>query len=165
MIKQYEDFLDQQVLYKAQQLSEQYLSQGHHFRTNANWHKDIVKNSAPVLIAPLDNAEIKAHITHMIRTHVGEQYHCPNPMLYYWNPGSYIPWHNDGNHPNGAVTIYISTDHDDNAGGYFMYRDSEGIHAIAPENNRAVYVRGLDHCVTTVNAGTKTRKTIQCFLG
>lgn len=163
MIQQFENFLDQSMLYKAQQLSQKYLAEGHHFRTNANWNHSIVKNSAPVLITPLDDTEIKDHINKMIRKHVGHG-HCPSPMIYYWNPGSYIPWHDDGNHPNGAVTIYISTEHDPDAGGYFMYKEKDGIRAVAPENNRALYVRGLQHCVTTVNTGTKTRKTIQCFL-
>jgi hypothetical protein len=161
LVKEYDHFLEEEFLYKAQQLAQQKLHKGFNFRTNAQWHSDIVKSSATVLIAELDDQEILDHLDKQIKDKIGD-YVAPEPMIYYWPPGSYIPWHDDHGHA-AAVTIYLSH-HDINDGGYFMYKEGTDIKALKPDPGKAIFAKDVEHCVTTLNLECRVRRTIQCFL-
>ena len=159
MITSFENFCDWSILYKAQQFSSSF--KGPYLRTNQSWHKDLIKNSTPVLITSVDDEELINEINKQIKNKIGN--YETTPVYMFWPPGSYIPWHDDGLH-HGAVTIYLSN-HDKDDGGYFMYEDDKIIKAIKPEPNIAILQKGgTPHCVTTVNVGSKTRRTIQVWL-
>ena len=159
MITQFESFLDIEMLSKAQSITSNY--KGPYLRTNQSWHKDLIKQSTPVLIASVDDQDIINEIDLQVKNKIGN--FETTPVFMFWTPGSYIPWHDDGLH-HGAVTIYLSSHHEDD-GGYFMYKQDNKIFAIKPEINNAVLQEGnTPHCVTTINTGSKIRRTIQVWL-
>ena len=156
-----ESILDDGVCKTADDESLNLYKHGEYFRNSKGWGDRLVKSSTPVLITNVANKEINLGIRDKVQEHLGD--YKTEAVYQYWPAGSYIPWHNDGLH-KAAVTIYLS-DHDNDAGGYFMYDDGKGIKAVKPKPNRAVFVTGgIYHCVTTVNHGSSLRRSIQVWL-
>jgi hypothetical protein len=155
-----DDFLSNDILHQAQEDSRMLYEHGKNFRTNSAWGQHLIKHSVPVMITDV----LDGRINDAVATGVAEIGNYQQRTLYhYWPPGSYIPWHNDGGH-RAAVTVYLS-EHGNDDGGYFMYDDGHGIRAVKPKPNRAVFITGgLYHCVTTVNAGSGMRRSIQVWL-
>ena len=155
-----EDVLNPDILSEAKQESENLYEHGNHFRTNRGWGDKLLHKSTPVLITTISNQSINSEIQRVTRA---LDLTVSESVYQIWTPGSYIPWHNDGDH-RGALTIYL-LDQDLDAGGYFMYDDGKGIKAIRPMRNRAVLQQGgIYHCVSTVNVGYPTRITMQVWL-
>ena len=156
-----ESTLDDGVFKTADEESLNLYEHGEYFRNSKGWGDRLVKSSTPVLITNVSNKVINQGIQHKVQEHLGD--YKTEAVYQYWPAGSYIPWHNDGRH-KAALTIYLS-EHDDDAGGYFMYDDGNGIKAIKPKPNRSVFVTGgINHCVTTVNQGSSLRRSIQVWL-
>ena len=156
-----DNFLPEAMFHKADADSVQLATHGKEWRTHQLWGDHLVENSAPVLITDVRDDAINTAIAQRVHDQVGD--HRQRTMYQHWHPGSYIPWHDDGVH-QGAITIYLSQ-HSDNDGGVFMYRDGDDIRAVMPRPNRAVCVTpGTKHCVSTVNQGTPLRRTIQVWL-
>ena len=104
MITQFESFLDIEMLSKAQSITSNY--KGPYLRTNQSWHKDLIKQSTPVLIASVDDQDIINEIDLQVKNKIGN--FETTPVFMFWTPGSYIPWHDDGLH-HGAVTTVSYT--------------------------------------------------------
>ena len=154
-----EDVLSAEVVSEAKREAEDLYEHGKHFRTNRGWGKRLLRNSTPVLITTISNQSVNKEIE---RVAGGLGLTVAESVYQIWTPGSYIPWHDDGQN-KGALTVYLS-DHDKDDGGYFMYDDGKGIKAVRPKVNRAVMVRGgIYHCVSTVNPGSGLRTTIQVW--
>ena len=154
-----EDVLNPDILSVARGEVANLYEHGNHFRTNRGWGEKLLHNSTPVLITTISNKSINSEIQRVTRA---LDLTVSESVYQIWTPGSYIPWHNDGHH-NGALTVYLS-EHDKDAGGYFMYDDGKGIKAVKPKINRAVMVKGgIYHCVSTVNQGSGLRTTIQIW--
>ncbi len=135
---------------------------GLHFRTSAGWDPEAVKSSTPVVQHDIMDQELIDEIQKSVREHVGD-YNIDSLYHQYWPAGSYITWHRD-RRDKAAMSIYLSAHHNDD-GGYFMYDDGKGVKAVKPKPNRSVCVSGgIYHCVTTVNQGSLTRRSIQVWL-
>jgi hypothetical protein len=155
-----DDFLPQDIFELARTESEKMYRHGKNFRTNESWGQHLIKNSVPVMITHVMDQQVNDGIAVRV-SDMGE--YSQRTLYHYWPVGSYIPWHDDGHH-KAAVTLYLS-EHDVDDGGYFMYDDGKGIKAVRPKLNRAVFVTGgIHHCVTTVNAGSKIRRSLQVWL-
>lgn len=133
---------------------------------NSMWDNDIVKNSGLVAILTLPNfsKEIK-NIFNSFDKKFDE--YSINVLYYEWYRGSYIPWHNDGNHCCGA-TIYLNKSWDIEDGGIFMYYDDEdqkNLKCISPKyNNLIINENNEFHHVSLINYHSKeTRKTLQIW--
>jgi hypothetical protein len=137
-------------------------------RTNAVWHKDIVRSSMPVLVKDIENEELHSKLKSEIDAKTGKI--SENIMIYYWTRLSYIPWHDD-NHAESALTVYLNETWDKDWGGYFMFEGGQNfqntesnIGVIKPSRNCAVLQEGhVLHSTTTTNLDAEIRMTIQCF--
>lgn len=129
------------------------------------WPEEIVKDSGKVFICPLyeENKKLSKDILKEIEEKTG--YIGFNPMIYWWTPASFIPWHNDGTY-FGGCSIYLNTKWDINWGGYFLYKKTdESIQAIVPEANKAVIQTGKTwHATTPTSLESDNRLTLQVFL-
>lgn len=134
---------------------------------NTMWDDVIVKNSGLVAVLPLPNfsKEIQNIFTSFDEKFIG---YSITLQYYEWHRGSYIPWHNDGNHDYGA-TIYLNEDWDIEDGGIFMYYENnnqEDIKCIAPKYNTLVVNDNHEfHHVSLINYHAKeVRKTLQIWI-
>ena len=159
----FENFLSYDDLFDIKQLSaEIYCSPEYIKSTNAGWTKAVRGNSFPVICCKIEDEKLLEVIQKRIDETAGE-YKIKSASFFYWTEFSYIPWHDDAGH-DAAMTIYLS-DHDENDGGYFMYKKQEEIIAIPPVMNRAIFqAEGVSHSTTALNSRSPIRKTIQIFL-
>ena len=134
--------------------------------SSARWDRRVVEDSKPVQIhdLPADaGALLIGHLRARDMLGPGEAH----AMLYAWEHGSYIPWHDDGHHGGGAVTVYLNDRWDAEWGGHFLYRTPEGVVAepVVPRFNRGVRNgSALLHGTTVVeNAAPEPRFTLQVF--
>lgn len=134
--------------------------------SSARWDPRVVEDSKPVQIQDLPHYP-GAMLVELLRQH-----HLLGPgrahaMLYAWEHGSYIPWHDDGHHAGGAVTVYLNDRWDPEWGGHFLYKTIEGTvaPAVVPRFNRGVCNgSALPHCTTLVEAtAPEPRFTLQVF--
>ena len=85
-------------------------------------------------------------------------------QYYIWQPQSGIAWHND-KAPDKlfGATLYLNEEWEPNAGGWFVWEDGDGYHAILPKKNFLVVNDDTqNHCVTPV-AFENCRCTIQIW--
>jgi len=85
--------------------------------------------------------------------------------FHYWQPSSFIPWHDDGN-KSAAATIYLNEYWDADYGGLFLYDElnGEGIRGIVPHFNKCIFQPGgLWHCTTQTHFKAPVRKSLQVF--
>jgi len=84
-------------------------------------------------------------------------------MFYYWTPGSYIPWHNDG-HFKHAATLYLNEKWDKNWGGYYMAEENNKIESIKPSKNLLILQSDhINHSTTITSPSADIRATVQMF--
>lgn len=127
------------------------------------WKHDIVEYSKEVLIYHLNenSSEYKA-IKSEIEKH-NKEYRILSIMYYYWQPGSYIPWHGDGKY-SSAMTIYLNNEWNYEWGGLFQYHDGNNVKSITPQKNMGVYQeQTLPHSTTIMKENSPIRRTIQIF--
>lgn len=120
------------------------------FYTNLSWPEEIKMGSGVVCILPADKfgRSIQKSFVNM-----DEKYKSYNFMaqLYIWPPGSYIPWHKDGDKDLGA-TVYLNESWNENYGGIFLYKDEHGnINGELPDYNKIVINENdSEHHVTMI---------------
>jgi len=155
-----DDFLPKDMFERACAESKKLYKQGKNFRTNESWGQHLRKSSTPVMITNVTDQQVNDSIAVEV-SRIGK--YSQRTIYHYWPVGSYLPWHNDGRH-KAAVTLYLSEHYVDD-GGYFMYDAGNGIKAVLPKPNRAVFITGgIYHCVTTVNSGSSIRRSLQVWL-
>jgi hypothetical protein len=127
------------------------------------WKDRIVEYSNNVSIYNLPKESLEYNLIKSdIYKNYNLKYDIGGIMYYYWESGSYIPWHSDGGYGN-ALTIYLNKEWDYKWGGLFQYYD-DGIKTIIPESNLGVLQTGhVNHSTTITNKDTPIRKTIQIF--
>ncbi len=159
----FENFLSPDDLFNVKELSNEiYYSPDHCKSTNAGWTKAVIGNSFPVVCCKIEDEKLLEVLQKKI-DETANEYEIKSASFFYWTEFSYIPWHDDAGH-DAAMTIYLSG-HDENDGGYFMYKRQEEIVAIPPVMNRAILqVEGVPHSTTALNSRSPIRKTIQIFL-
>ena len=92
-------------------------------------------------------------------------------LFHYWQPESFISWHDDNGHL-AAATVYLNIEwHRDN-GGIFLYQEDSddlvlgktNIRAEFPEYNKCIFQKGgLHHSTTATHWKSPTRKSLQVF--
>lgn len=84
-------------------------------------------------------------------------------MFHFWQPESFITWHDDGGH-KGAATVYLNTYWDIDDGGLFLYNEGNGIKGVEPIFNRCVFQQGgVPHSTTATHWKSPIRKSLQIF--
>ncbi|MGX7952793.1 2OG-Fe(II) oxygenase [Tsuneonella sp. HG249] len=134
--------------------------------SSARWDRRVVEDSTPVQIHDLpDNPGLK--LIERLRNRGFLRPGAAHAMLYAWEHGSYIPWHDDGHHGGGAVTVYLNDRWDSAWGGHFLYRMPDGTVGapVVPSFNRGVSNgSSLAHSTTRVEpAAPEPRFTLQVF--
>jgi hypothetical protein len=141
------------------------LASGREFaRSNFQWHPEIVKASAAVLVRDYDTVMSNLILQQLYDRGVikNSNYHVMN---YVWTRLSYIPWHHDDKRRN-AITIYLNEYWDHNWGGlYLYYTDATHIKGYLPKFNTAIKNSNtLVHSTTIISMDAESpRITIQLF--
>lgn len=134
--------------------------------SSARWDKRVVEDSTPVMIQDLP-ADPGTSIIDFLRGRGMLQPGAAHAMFYAWEHGGYIPWHDDGHHAGGAVTVYLNDRWQPEWGGHFLYRTPDGAVAppVVPRFNRGLRNgSALPHCTTRVEpAAPEPRFTLQVF--
>ena len=158
MITIIEEFLSADDLFKLISLSSKIYTSGDYvLRTNASWTTEILGNSFPIINYKIEDTEILEMLQNKFT-----RYEIKSASFFYFTEHSFIPWHDDGGH-DAAMTIYLSS-HDENDGGYFLYKEEDELRAIAPKQNRAVLQENsVRHATTAVHSRASLRKTLQIF--
>ncbi len=165
-IRRIYNFLPDELYKEAIETSKHLLTVGGNaFTTNHWWDYGIRKDSFPVFVHNIyKESTLHKSLKEVIEDKLNSEIRDNNIMLYYWTRFSYIPWHTDAIY-DGAVTIYLNSEWNEDYGGYFLYEDKKDIKAIIPQKNLAVYQYGkVRHCTTPVNFNGEIRFTIQTFL-
>ena len=128
------------------------------------WNYKIVQFSNDVSIYNLPTDSLEFDLIKKDIDKLNLEVNIQGIMYYYWQPGSYIPWHNDGIYSN-SITIYLNNKWDYSEGGLFLYKDGNDIKTIIPSDNLGVIqTGGVEHSTTITNTESPIRKTIQIFL-
>jgi len=141
------------------------------FKQNGNlqksktfWNYEIIQWSNDVLIHKLPTDSLEFDLIRKDIDNLNLGFNVKGIMYYYWQPGSYIPWHNDGIYSN-SITIYLNNKWDYSKGGLFLYKDGKDIKTIIPSDNLGVIqTGGVEHSTTITKTESPIRKTIQIFL-
>lgn len=132
-------------------------------KKNNNWNQNVKEFSKPIDLIEIDedNEFYSIILNSCIKNGINN-----NPKginFFYWPPGSYIPWHNDGNHA-AALTIYLNKSWDWEDGGLFQYYQNGEIKTEIPKFNTGFFQNdGLWHSTTISSELSPVRKTIQIF--
>jgi hypothetical protein len=165
-LQKFENFFTEE-LYNELINTARYLMQNgdYVFSTNARWNPGIVKDSFPIFMHGLNReSQLFSDCVRQIENKTKMIISDYQIMLYYWTRFSYIPWHTDENH-DGALTVYLNEEWQDDWGGYFLYKENKEIKAIVPKPNFALLQQGgLHHATTPVNLSGGIRITLQTFL-
>lgn len=135
------------------------------YRINTSWDKGIKDFSKPVFVHTIQDASIRNEVqANLLR--LGIKRPMKNVMLYFWIPGSYIPWHDDGIYTAG-LTIYLNEFWKVEYGGLFQFTTTSNVvETIVPSGNMGVYQEGgVPHSTTVVAKHAPVRRTIQVFFG
>ena len=136
------------------------------FKDNLVWEDDVKHFSHPVKISEINDSDIIKLISDTLKNiNIAplNKNVIKGCLFYKWEPGCYIPWHQDSNHSAG-LTIYLNDDWSYENGGLFLYEENNDIKTIIPQKNKAVLqVGGVPHSTTIVSKYSKPRKTIQIF--
>lgn len=135
-------------------------------KTNLNsWPNDVKGNSNLVEIITINNhMQLFRDIYNELKEFGGINYNELSLQIYIWHPGSYIKWHNDGDHKLG-FTVYLNENWDEDFGGIFLYKEQNNIFGFKPEHNTIIFVKDkLEHCVTMITPDAPLRITLQGFV-
>lgn len=84
--------------------------------------------------------------------------------IYLMSRGSFIPWHDDGNHKY-TCTVYLNKVWNPNWNGYFIYEDGQERKALIPEYNTSVsFIPPKMHTSTLTSIDAPLRETLQIFV-
>lgn len=111
------------------------------YRINTSWGKGVKDFSKPVFVHTIQDASIRNEVqANLLR--LGIKRPMKDVMLYFWIPGSYIPWHHDGIHTAG-LTIYLNKFWKVEYGGLFQFTTTSNVvETIVPSGNVGVYQEG-----------------------
>jgi hypothetical protein len=133
-----------------------------HSSNYALWDNNIVLDSSPVLVYPLEEPLKNEVLSILQKLNIDVGLDC-GVNYYKWTKGSYIPWHEDMGYKSGT-TIYLNESWDKNWGGYFAYEISGKIKCIKPEFNMAVKIKPpIQHTVFLTSSVAPIRETLQIF--
>ena len=133
------------------------------YRINTSWDKGIKDFSKPVFVHTIQDASIRNEVqANLLR--LGIKRPINDVMLYFWIPGSYIPWHKDGIYTAG-LTIYLNEFWKVEYGGLFQFTTTSNVvETIVPSGNMGVYQEGgVPHSTTVVAKHAPVRRTLQVF--
>lgn len=167
MVQVVKNFLNEHLYQDCIRSAMQTYTAGEHvFFSNANWPYDIVKDSYPVLCHMIySDSDLFRNLTEQLREYGYEPCTDRALMFYYWTTFSYIPWHDDTEQQDCAITVYLNEEWHKDHGGYFLYEDGPEIKAIKPDRNLAVINdTGTSHSTTPVHPDGKLRVTLQMFV-
>lgn len=135
------------------------------FQTNFTWSQGVTKDSMLILVHQLyENEYMYEKIKKVVLDKIGIN-KFSFMFMFYYTPGSHIPWHTDEKYRNGALTIYLNDNWDKDHGGLFLYDDGDGIKGIAPTKNLGVYQPdGMPHAVSCLTRCSTIRMSVQIFL-
>lgn len=165
MIVVKKDFLDETVLNEILMLTDTKVNSfSPEWYTNQSWPEGIRRGCGTVCVLPLDSyvKPIKDALC-LVDKKYGE--YKLRAQLYLWTPGSFIPWHRDGNKDLGC-TIYLNKNWDQNSGGIYLYKGEEmEIRGEFPEFNKLVLNdSNVEHHVTMIpNSCMENRITLQVW--
>ena len=169
-VTKYVDFLPFDLLNELQEFADKVnqmdVNSVSGFKTNkTDWEENIIQESESLKIYTADDDnELINRIRQEIENQTGWIANG-EMMLYFWPPGSYIPWHNDG-HMNAGFTLYLNEFWDKDWGGLFLYEygPENIIIGVTPNENMAILQEGgVQHAITTINKGANIRITLQAF--
>jgi len=133
------------------------------FNSKDVWHKEIIEFSKEVFIhiLPKTSKEFDSINKDLLKLNLNRP---PKVIMYYfWQPGSYIPWHTDKIYSN-TLTIYINKEWDYSWGGLFQYYTNKEIKTIIPGYNIGLLQSGdLKHSTTVTTSTSPVRISIQIF--
>lgn len=161
-----DDFFEESLFKQIQDYGwYKFKSSTNTFKTNMYWHESIIKDSAVMLSHDIDK---DAPFYEKMMARIGELYRYSRlgeVMIYYWTPGSHIPWHDDGCYTRG-ITVYLNDEWDPDHGGLFLWNDPDvGIRGLPPKRNRImVNDDKSSHSVTCLTRGAPIRMTLQAFI-
>lgn len=167
MVQIVRNFLDHELYQNCISSAIKTYTAGEHvFCSNASWPHDIVKDSFPVLCHMIYNdSQLYRDLTDQLKQYGYQPCTASSIMFYYWTTFSYIPWHDDAEHQDCAITVYLNEHWNKDHGGYFLYEDEKDIKAIIPEPNLAVINdSSSNHSTTPVHPDGKLRITLQMFV-
>ena len=104
------------------------------FRSSyGGWDHSIIQYSPPVLIWDIPGDFLEQNGVVLLK--YDELKNADRFMLYFWPPGSYIPWHNDS-HTKGSGTIYLNKTWNRDWGGFLCWdRGNNEYDMMVPEYN------------------------------
>lgn len=140
------------------------LSDGIGLSQNTRWDHKIVEFSKPVSIYNVSDEDSHKINTMMRNTNISplNKNVMKGCMLYYWYPGSYIPWHTDATHSAG-LTIHLNDEWEYHMGGLFQYNDGN-LGLVSPKKNLGVLqIGGVPHSTTIISENSPIRRTVQIF--
>lgn len=133
------------------------------------WGQEIIRDSAPVLIYSLPNDEFEPLVKDVSKIYDIKTFDRFWAHLYFWQRGSYIPWHMDGDYKFVGSTYLNDFDWDYNWGGAGLYKNEDGnISAHFPTYNTLVAQYGDGNCsqyhaTTILSPSAPVRITLQTF--
>jgi Rps23 Pro-64 3,4-dihydroxylase Tpa1-like proline 4-hydroxylase len=171
-VTKYVDFLPFDLLNELQEFADKVnqmdVNSVSGFKTNkTDWEESIIQKSEALKIYTIeaeDDIDLITRVKQQISNQIGWKPDGPI-MLYFWPPGSYIPWHDDG-HMNAGFTLYLNEFWDKDWGGLFLYEygPENNIIGVTPNENMAILQEGgVQHAITTINKGANIRITLQAF--
>jgi|688.fasta_scaffold926708_1 Rps23 Pro-64 3,4-dihydroxylase Tpa1-like proline 4-hydroxylase len=163
MIETYSDFFDEK-LFSAIQSS--FRVESRVYQSTEEWNKncDTQFMSVPIQCTRLleTNARLANEISDYVKSELCIEQKV-EPVLYSYNPGSGIAWHDDS-HLHATLTCYINDEWDKSNGGLFLYEDN-GIRGICPKRNLAVYqTEATPHAVSRLTDNSPNRLVLHCFV-
>lgn len=128
------------------------------------WSEVLTNNMRPILMRNLENEKDTLHSILCSKTETLRGLTPMNPVLYLWEPGSHIDWHDDAGW-TAAASIYLTTQ-DRRGGGAFAWEEDDGtIKMIFPEQCSAIIQsENTNHHVTMIHPTNPSyRMSIQIF--
>lgn len=133
------------------------------FGTNYVWPSYIVMDSNTILIHKIQkDMEIFEKINYQLEKKISI---TPKAcLIYFFTPGSHIPWHTDNEKSQGAISVYLNDVWDKNNGGLFHYDIDGDIKTIIPEKNLAIQQFGIvPHSVSCLTRNSQVRVSLQIW--
>ena len=133
------------------------------------WAKTILEAGASVLIYSLSKDEsepLKKDVSKVCDTGKFTEFWS---HIYFWQRGSYIPWHEDGVYEFVGTTYLNEEEWDYNWGGAGLYKDEDGnVSAHFPKYNTLIAQYGNGFCeqyhgTSILSQSSPVRITLQTF--
>ena len=133
------------------------------------WAQDIVRDSALILIHSLSYDELEPIARDVSKVYDTGSFNDLWSRIYFWQKGSYIPWHTDGDYKFVGSTYLNDFDWDYSWGGAGLYKNEDGsINAYFPTYNTLIAQYGDGNCsqyhgTSILSPSAPVRITLQTF--